>query len=114
MTNETIPLAWSSVVLLPRLSRPLAARRNNLSLVVRQLAHLQHGARATLRLIVHAHSDEIDTVEEWQVDLPVDHEEMTRLTDLDTFVLIVRSGIEEWWDVHFTKDQVAAYGTRLE
>ena len=113
MTNEHIPLAWSSDVLFPRLSRPLAARKNNLSLVIQQLAYLQDGARSTLRLIVHAHSDEIDKVEEWQLDLPFDHEEMTRLTDLDTFVLIVRSGIEEWWDLHSTTDQVAAYGTRL-
>jgi hypothetical protein len=59
---------------------------------------------------VHAHSDEIGTVEEWQVDLPVDHEEMTRLSDLDTFVLIVRSGIEEWWDLHLTKTMSPGLG----
>jgi hypothetical protein len=114
MTNEQIPLAWPAEVLLPRLSRLLAARQDNLSLVVRRLDYLQDGARYILQLIVHAHSDKIDRVEEWQVDLPFDHEEMTRLTDLDTFVLIVRSWIEEWWDLHSTRDHVAAYGTDLE
>ena len=115
MTNEenSLRLVVGGVI---AETEPLTGRKAEQSLPCRtgHLAYLQGGARSTLRLIVHAHSDEIDRVEEWQVDLPFDQEEMTRLSDLDTFVLIVRSGIEEWWDLHSTRDHVAAYGTRLE
>lgn len=106
-------LLWSPEVLTARLSRNLGPRRDGLELVVGSIDAVRSGEGVDVVLGVTATNQSLSKPQSWRVAFPTSAAALSELHDLDTFVLLYRAALEEWWDVRGYEPQTARLGTRI-
>lgn len=106
-------LKWPPDLLADRLSDNLVARAGEPQLVVKRVS-LQAAADRSyhIELLVEARPP-LEATELWQVSLPAGPQDIESDLDLDTFVLIFRANLEEWWTARNYDPTIASYGRRI-
>lgn len=114
--SDLVTLPIPPAELARRLSRGLGPRRDGLELTVTS-ADLTpvHDNRAQLRLLVTATTHADRRGQHWQVDIPIDTEDLDpQLLGTPALIITLRANLEEWWDVRAVEPDFAAWGHRLD
>lgn len=89
---------FSKQEVLGALGRNLGRRRESLLPEDVRLEESGDELRLVVTLLVDQEVEGVPDRQRWEVAFPASREEMDELTHLETFRIIYRALIEEWWD----------------